>query len=104
MSHFSAEANSELLICLRRGHQNNCIDELLDQSTQSKPAVWCRSSQTLSRIHLEEDDERLPECKSQIRAIKAAIKAQLIEEFGEETYMARFPFDKPLIKEQHIAQ
>ncbi len=86
----------ELLVSLHQAHAYKTYDELLDLNTISKPAVWEKASQCLYRIHLDEDDCRLPECKRQIREIKEAIKAQLIEEFGPYTWKARMPVDFPL--------
>jgi hypothetical protein len=97
MSHVDITQNPHLLSHLYRAE--NDIDEILNPETESKPAVWERSSQTLPRIHLNKDDPRLPECKRQIREIKAAIKAQLIEDFGEATWEARMPFDAPIVPE-----
>lgn len=75
------------------------IDDLLDDSTPSCPAVWDRSSQTLFRVHLSDDDERLPKCKEKIKAIKEAIKIQLQKEFGD-TWEYRMPFDHPICKNE----
>jgi hypothetical protein len=97
MSHVDIQENPQMLSYLHRSEKD--IDELLNTQTESKPAVWDRCSQTLQRIHLDLDDCRLPECKRQIKEIKAAIKAKLIEEYGEETWSARMPFDSPLIEE-----
>lgn len=97
MSHVDINEHPHMLSYLH--HSEKDVDELLNTQTESKPAVWDRCSQSLPRIHLDEDDDRLPECKRQIKEIKAAIKAKLIEEYGEETWSARMPFDSPLIKE-----
>lgn len=97
MSHVDNQFHPELLPFLH--HHKDDVDELLNLETESKPAVWDRASQSLYRVHLQGDDERLPECKRQIREIKEAIKAQLIEEFGHETWMARMPHDNPIIDE-----
>jgi hypothetical protein len=78
------------------------IDDLLNDETPSSPAVWDRASQSLFRVHLSEEDERLPACKAKIRAIKAAIKAQLEAECGD-TWMHRMPFDQPLARNPEIA-
>jgi len=97
MSHVDLSLHPELLSHLHRTEKD--IDDLLNPETESKPAIWERVSQTLIRLHLEEDDSRLPEYKRQMNEIKEAIKAKLIEEFGEETWEARMPFDAPIVPE-----
>jgi hypothetical protein len=79
------------------------VDDLLDETTSSLPAVWDRSSQSLYRVHLSEDDERLPLCKSKIKNIKEMIKTQLQEECGE-TWMHRMPLDVPIQKDPEVAR
>ena len=83
------------VVHLRQAVQNKAIDELLDVNTPSKPAALVWESRSLFRIHLEEDDPRLPEAKRQIKEIKAAIKAELYDQFGDE-WESRMPSDIPI--------
>lgn len=80
---------------LQKAIFENNIDELLDINTPSKPAVMQWESRMLYRIHLEEDDPRLPEAKRQIKEIKAQLKKDLYELYGDE-WQARMPHDYPL--------
>ncbi len=94
MSHVCIDHNPDLYCILQKAHESKHYDDLLDESTPSKPAVWDRASQSLYRVHLESDNPQLEECKCQIRSIKEAIKAQLIEEYGPYTWKSRMPFDQ----------
>ena len=68
------------------------VDELLDTTTPSKPAVYDFSAMTVHRIHLDSSDQRLPECKRQIRELKADINAWLQSVYGPE-WELRKPID-----------
>jgi hypothetical protein len=83
---------------LQQAVKDDNIDELLDVNTPSKPAVMQWESRMLYRIHLQEDDPRLPEAKRQIKEIKAQLKQQLYELYGDE-WKVRMPHDYPLSNE-----
>jgi hypothetical protein len=84
---------------LRQAVKENNIDELLDINTPSKPAVMQWESRMLYRVHLQEDDPRLPEAKRQIKEIKAQIKKHLYELYGDE-WEVRMPADYPLTNDE----
>ena len=89
------------ILTLHRCVEEKNFDDLLDRSTPSIPAVWDRNSRSFIRIHLSEDDERLPECKKLMKELKEEIKQQLINECGDG-WSIRMPIDAPFIKEENI--
>ena len=60
-----------------------CINELLDCTTCSKPATYDVSTNCIYRVHLELEDARLPECKRQIKEIKSEVHDWLKAQFGD---------------------
>jgi len=80
---------------LKRAIKRDLIDELLDESTPSKPAHHDYVSCSLFRIHLDENDPRLPAAKAQIKAMKQKIATELQEIYGE-TWEERMPHDVPI--------
>jgi hypothetical protein len=73
---------------------NDNINEILDLSTESKPAVYDFYTMSIHRIHLDSSDERLPECKRQIRELKAEVHDWLKQVYGPE-WSLRKPVDIP---------
>jgi hypothetical protein len=95
------EISENTITTLQRSVEEQSFDDLLDRSTPSVPAVWDRTSRSFIRIHLSEDDNRLPECKKLMKELKEEIKQQLISECGDG-WSIRMPFDLPIIIEKNI--
>jgi len=95
------EISEQKIVEIQRAVESKDFDDLLDRSTPSVPAVWDRASRTFMRIHLSQDDERLPECKKLMKELKEEIKQQLIMECGDG-WSIRMPLDQPLIKEENL--
>ena len=90
------ESTQEKLLQLQKAICENNIDDLLDRSTPSLPAIWHRESRSFIRIHLPEDHSRLTECKQVMKELKEDIKQQLILECGEDSWDIRMPIDVPI--------